>query len=475
MGGFIATPVSGAPLSPTLYQQFYESNPVRIEIVLNGGNYSAQEVTYTENGHGATDTATIIIPLSSNPDFTVELFRGDYFGYFDAPNGVTVYSPQNAPGSSYAFSDNSPVYVQIHAGFPQNPALGSSRISQLPIQFTGIVDLYSAVFENDTVTFTCRSLGAPLVDDTLMTTSMNQTMAQFIAQMSKKYGLPAPIINLSPGFIPATIQEVLAYDQIGGSNFAASLYGMHPMDLMIRGAQVDDADVWVDVRTGAIHYESPDTFETTRAIVDMQYGRDWMGLSASHAPQFSKNVEVQVHTHQPRTKTSTTVRVQNDASGNITVATSSRFTTSDVVLGTNQTIAQVTATSPTGVVSNSTTYSTVSGGNITAKAQQGAGETGKQKYPLYVGNVSPARAATIAKAYWRHISQHEFAIEGEVPMTLRWLSTLSITALIRISGAPWSLVNNTYYPRKLEHHISVEEGWKIKVSALNHRLASGAV
>jgi len=469
------TITDGAALLPVSFDPFYEHHQLSLVVAVNGTRYKATEVRYSENAHGATDTATIIIPLSSATDLTLDLFRGDIT--VAGGKGPASIVPPSTPGSSVAATDNSPVFAEIYAGFPQTPTVGSTNIAQLKRLFVGEVDKYSGKFDANTVTFTCRSLGAPLVDDRLVGVSGNQTMAQFLAQQAAKYGLPAPIVKLGAGAIPATINEILGYEQIGGANFAAALNGVHPSDLAIRGAQVDDTDVWLDITDGTIHYESPSSFVASRSIIELKYGRHWMALGVDHSPQFSKTVQVQLHSHQPRLKQSTTVRVENDEFGNVIVTPRSVYTTSDVFLGTNQTIANSTVTAPDGTQKSSTTFgsTTTSGGNYTAAAGQGARESAKQKYPLFVGNVSPARAQAMAKAYWRQISQHEFAIEGEVPVTSNLLANLSITSLIRLTGTPWSLVNDTYYPRSLEHAISVNEGWRVKISALNHRLASGAV
>lgn len=487
--------------APVSYEQHYETAQLSCVIVLNGVRYPCISASWTENAHGATDQAKITIPLSVNKDFTVTLFRGDYTYKLDAsgnpylvspgtpgakvvaiyPNGTTALVPAGTalPAGAKISSNNSPVYVEIWAGFPQNQAIGSTDISQLKRKFYGQVDLYTGSFDKNGVTFTCRSIGAALVDNRLQNISGSQTMKDLLTQQAVRYGLPPPVVTYVPGSKPATIQEILAYDQVGGSNYFSTLYGMRVWDMAIRGAQVDDVDVWVDIATGTIHYEAPK--QVSRNVVDLKYGRDWMELGASHAPNFSKTIQVQVHAHQPHSKVSTTIRVSNDADGNLTTAVNSKFTSSDAVLGTNQTVGSSSTTSSTGTTSTSTTISSSFGGNFNASIGQGAGESAIQKYNFYVGNVSPERATTMAQAFWRQISQHEFAIEGKVPITNRLLASLSITSLLRVHGTPWSLVNTSglsgdaYYPRALDHEISVENGWTCTIQALNNKLAGNAV
>lgn len=89
--------------------------------------------------------------------------------------------------------------------------------------------------------------------------------------------------------------------------------------------------------------------------------------------------------------------------------------------------------------------------------------------------MSPERAASIAKARRRQISQHLYMIEGEVPITNRLLGQLSITSLLRIHGNPWSLTNSQYYPRSIEYTASVTEGFRAKIVALSLQLSSGGV
>jgi hypothetical protein len=482
-------------LSDVDYTPFYETNQLSAVAVIDGARYPIISASWTENAHGATDQGTVTLPLSTNPDFTIALFRGDYTFKVDKdgnqhlaspgtpgakvlaiyPNGTTAFVPEGArlPAGSSVTSNNAPVLIEIYAGFPKTQAIGSTDINQLSRRFYGQVDLYNGVFHEDTVTFSFRSRGACLVDNHLTNVSANQTMQQFLEQQAVRYGLPKPVVNYVPGSKPATIQEILSYDQVGGANFNAALYGMRPMDLSIRGAQVDDTDVWVDAATGTIHYEAPKA--VTRATVDLKYGRDWIEFDGSHAPNFSKTVQVQVHTHQPRAKFSTTIRIENDADGNVVTKQSSKFTTSDSILGTNQTIGTSSSTGANGKPINSTTLSSSYGGNFNASIGQGAGEGAKQKYVFFVGNKSPEQASAIGLAFWRQISQHEFAVKGKVPITNRLLSSLSITSLLRIHGVPWSLVNDTYYPRALEHEISVENGWTCAIAGLNHRLAGGGV
>ncbi len=470
-----------APLNDVVYEAWSEVNALGMVVVLDGLRYSVISARWTENAHGAGDTLSVTVPLSTNPDFPIQLFRGQPSVQFFSPTGVSLVVPSGTPGAitpaltpAETAASNADVVVELWVGFPQNPTVDATSIDQLQRRFLGEVDLYSGVFHDDTVTFSCRSLAAHLIDDHVTGVSMNQTVGDFLTKQATRLGLPTPVITSLPGMQPATIQEVLRYDQIGGASFAASLYGLHPMDLAIRGAQVDDADAWVDIRTGVIHYEPPSLVDRGDPIV-LKWGRDWIGLSGSHAPQFSKNIEVVVHAYNPRTSVKTTVRVVDNGDGSVTTTQSQSTVTSSAVLGTNQTVRTGITTNANGTRTTSISSGTSSGGAFTTRAGQGAAESAKQRYPLYVGAVSPQRAVQMAQAYRRQISQHEFSIEGEIPITNRLQADLSITSLLRITGAPWSLINDTYYPRAIEYTCSLEDGWKARVLALNHRLANASV
>lgn len=471
---------AGVPLQDVSYDPIYETGSLSLVIVIDQNRYLASHATWSENAHGASDQATIVVSLSTSPDFPSELFRGEILSAKETAMQGTggAVSASNAKArliaaTSLGIDPNAPVYLELYAGFTQNPEVGSTNIDQLHRQFYGVVDTYSGSFDADTVTFTARSLAARLIDNKLTNISLNQTIEQFIRTQSAFYGLPDPVFNFPYGFVPATIQQVLAYDQIGGAGFSTAIHNMSPMDLIVRGSTVDDTETWVDVRTGAVHYESPLDVDKTRTQITMKYGRDWKTLSSTHSPHNSKRIQVDVHAYSPHTRISVTVRSEVDEDGTVTTGDPRVVTaTSQALFGGDQTLS--TSTNPaTG--SSSSTISSGTGGSFTARAKQGAGESAVQHYSLYVSGLSPEQARARANAYRRQISQHEYAIEGEFPMTQRLAQSLTITALLDIKGTPWNLVNDLYFPRVLDHTLSVEEGWHVKVNALNHRIANGGV
>lgn len=454
----VTPPPAFVPLQAVTYTPWSEVDALGIVVKIDGTAYPVIEASWTENAHGAADTLTVTVNLSTSPDFPTQLFRGT------GPN----------PDAVELANASADVIIELWVGFNQNPTVSPTSVEQLSRWFLGEVDKYSGKFEADTVTFSARSLGAHFVDDTLTNVSANQTLEQFIAGQASKYGLPYPNVILNPAHQPFTIQEVLAYDQIGGSNYQSSLYGMHPLDLMIRGAQCDDTDTWIDVRDGTPNYVWPPA--VSRAQIDLEWGRDWISLDPEHSPQFSDQVQVTAYAHQPRTRTSTTVSVSNDGSGNVTTTVRSGTAQSSAILGTNQTVStSTTVNQATGTSSTSTSVSSSVGGNTTITAKTGAKASPKQVYPLYVGNVSPDRAAQMAQAYRRQISQHLYMVTGEVPITKAIAAALSITTLLNISGSPWQKVNGTYYPRSIEYTVNMSVGWRATITALSLQIAQGGV
>src|SRR5579884_1041076 len=86
----------------------FESSTPRAFVKIDNRSYGITSYELTTNIHGATDTASCSMPISSNPDFPYQLFRG--------PGG---------PASGAAANPDQPVYFEIWAGFPSNPASGA--------------------------------------------------------------------------------------------------------------------------------------------------------------------------------------------------------------------------------------------------------------------------------------------------------------------------------------------------------------
>lgn len=446
------------PLQPVTFDPFFETGTVHPVAVINGKPYQIVKAQIDDNAHGATGGATVTLDIDSNPDFTVDLFRG-------TPDASTGQLP---------IENDDPVYIQIYLGFESEIAAQPTDISQLTLLFYGIVDLYSATFHDGNVEFSCRSLAAPLVDDRVTGVTMNETTTQFVQRCAARVGL-TPVILLEDASL--TLQEVLAASFIGGYNFASALYGMKFWDLILRAALFDGADAWVYL--DKLYYvatsitDSGQDTTLQRNVVPLKWGRDFTvddGCTGTHAPQFNKNISVEVHTYQRRTRWSTGTRASRNGSS-LTLQTISRQATASPDFGT----PSITTTTINSDGTSSTSTSTIGGGGYNSVTQPGS-ETGKERYVYFVRNISPARANALAQSLCRQISQHEYQIEGRTPVTKATLATFNIMSWLNITGLPYRYFNGAkYYPRKITTFIDRDEGAYRTFQAVNHALPAGAV
>jgi len=450
---FVPTQADFPLVRPTFVQKNTTAKPYSV-IVLNGKSYVPLTWDIDNNAHGATGSATVTLDIGSNPDFTQELFRGD-----------SPLVPSDTSG--IAITDNTPVYIQIYAGFPSSLA-SETDTSQLVLLWYGTVDQYSAMFHADRVTFACRSFAAPLVANRITRISMSETSVAFLQYEATRIGMNfVPI--LPPGYSPITIQQVLGQEFIGGANFASALYGKRIWDLGIQCAMFDNVDLWVDKDT--VYYAATNLIP--RQTIALSYGRDIEvdgGLTGTHSPQFSKNVQVELHTYQPRTRMSRSVHIASTPDGGYSVTPQSREVTSQPIFGTPDLVT--TATSGDGTVTVTTTSST--GGAFSSKTGI-ASESGKERYIYFVPNQNQAALNNLGQSIWRSISQHEYAIDFEIAVTPELLAQLNITSKVKLSDVPYRYFNDVYFSRTMRLRMSPLEGLRASFQAVNHLLPQGAV
>ena len=202
--------------------------------------------------------ALVDIPLSSTPDWTVELFRD--------------------------VNQNEPVYVEISAGFPP-PGVPVTSTVGLNLRFIGILDIYTLQIDEDLGSFRCRSLAAPLVDTQITTLVQNMTSVDFVNYYAGVLKLN-PVIALANA--PVMVGSVASNDQVG------AILNQRVWDIMKQLAQIDDVDLWCDGTN--LYYASQALVNTT--TVDLKYGRDLFSLSMTHSPQGNKNVRVDVRSYK---------------------------------------------------------------------------------------------------------------------------------------------------------------------------------
>jgi hypothetical protein len=409
-------------------------------VQINGEYYVPESWSLEINAHGATNTATIKIPIKGNPDFTQTLFRGN---------------------------NQAPIPVTVLCGFPSKPAPPKIMASQLIPRFVGTVDSYEPILSATEyeVIFHCRSAAAALIDNKITVPIMGaaQTSVAFLESVTKQFGLQSKTY-LPSGFSPVTLPMVF------NGTFMYGVHNIRIWDLLLQCAQFDDVDVWESL--GTVYYGAPGSIP--RNTVNLQWLQDVERLDGSHSPNFNRNIIVVVRTYQAKTRTSVSTRTITNpfTGGGVTVSTVSRTITSQPIFGTTERVS--TSISSTGDVV--TTTSSTTGGLQTGQAGGSVSETKKERYVFYVRNIDAAHAQALANAKWRQLSMHEYSMSFELPVTTSLADQLSITSLIQLSGHPYSAFNAKYWPRRItENWEPMSTGWTWKIDCVNHVLPQGAV
>jgi hypothetical protein len=418
----------------------YEKNDPRFCVQINGVTYAGKAYTIDYNAHGATDVATITLPIRKNdPDWSVLLAAFNQ----DTPAYVNIYAARSLPTYN-----------------PKQPSIGGMNI-----RFAGVIDQYDIELQvgTDEITFKCRSLAAPLIATKLTTpfASASTTTVQFIQEQAARFGLGTKINVAST---PYTMQDVLA------SEYVTGVRNWVVWDLMLRCAMHDDVDIWVD-KYGVLHYEAASLLDPSRAIIDCTWGKNVSSLKLTHTLQFTKNIQVEVHSYTKRTRFSSTSRASSSGDGGVSISTSSRFTSGQPVFGTNSYIT--TTYHPDG--STSVTSSSVSGGPSNSGTSGPISESGKEIYPFYVYNKTTQQCDDLAAKFYRQITMHEYAIDITIPVTADNWNTMDITAFLNLSAVPYQKFNSKFWPRKITESMSAKQKFEWSVTALNHTLPLGAV
>lgn len=426
-------PPNNVPLLPVDYEQMHETSVVRAVAIIQGKRYQVSSWSIERNAHGATDAADVTLPLKGNPDFTVALFR-------DAHN-------------------TSQVPISIYLGVLQSqPTTQATDITGLTRIFVGQVDQYTTDYAGNIVTFHCRSLAAPLVDNRITQLARNMTTKQFVAAVAKQYGLTVNY-QLAPGQQPITIADLY------GDEFATGVQNQRIWDLLIAASQFDDVDVWVD--GSVLNYAAPSVIKRTHVYV--KWGKNLVDLSAVHSPLFSKAIRIEVRIYNPKTRQSTISRVETLAGGGVKITTSSKRVTSTPDFGTPN--LTTTSVGPNGTTSTS---SVVSGGTFKTTGQQGPNESTIERYTIYIRGGTPTSANQRAQAEWRRISMMEYAVTMHLPMSRAYFPVV-IDSVLELSGTPNQHINARYWPRRITYTGGVDQDPMIEVEALSHVLPQGQV
>ncbi|MDE2102103.1 MAG: hypothetical protein KGL39_32960 [Patescibacteria group bacterium] len=428
------------PILPVNYKPVFDTLQPRAMVIIDGHGYPLDSFRCSYNAHGATDEATVVLPISGDaspelpayPDWTTSIARSDELG-----NG------------------NVPVFIKIYAGFGTPNTL----------RFSGTVDMYSVQFDGNKTTFTARSLAGPLTSTKITTPFANQetmTTQAFIQKACATFGLSTKFTPNPSGY--GTMLDVL------GSEYVTGVRSWYIWDLMLQCAQYDDVDIWVD-RSGVLHYEAASLIK--RANLEYVWGSNILRLTGTHSPQFSRNVSVQVHSWTKQTRITSVARIQTDVDGGVTVTQYTRAVTSTPIFGTTEVVR--TSISGDGTVTVGTTTSSGGSANAGTGFASAASDTGKQRYIFFVKNKTLAQCVQIANNIWRQISQHEFAIKLSAPVTKSSLAVMDVTASIVLYETPMSGFNVGYWPRQIVESFDTSSGWMWDIDAVNHELAQGAV
>jgi hypothetical protein len=425
----------------------YNSHNSRFEqprsvVVLAGTAYLPISVEVTMSAHGTLGTASVTLPISSNPDFS------------------TILKTQQNDGS---------VVAQIYMGFPATPSADLSDFTQLQRVFWGVVDTLEPRFgESNEVTITMRSLGALLELTKHTNLSLNETTTAFVIAAANAVGLKYQIV-LKKNQVPGTLGEVYGRDlMVGYTNQRVS-------QTLVNCAEYDDVDVYVIDDT--LHYCDPGSIQ--RKVVPLRWGQDFISFSGKHSPAFNKNIKVEVRTSNPKIRFSHTVRHSYDANGNETVTESTRETVSTQDFGSNATTkTSSTQNLTTGSSSTSTTTSA-------ANPQGGVFNTGKTSIPsdssaeLYVVRIpglSREKANALAKTIALQISRNEFSATMTLTPSSQQLKDINITSWLTVTDLPYSRFNTSpqylyYWPRRITLKLDLNgSGLSMDIEAINHRL-----
>ncbi len=452
----------------------FETSAPRMVAIINGTSYEVIDASVELVAHGFSNEAECTLAIVGNPDFSIILG--------DASSDTSSTITTNASGAPSSISLNSSdlsnaettsnpsVYFELWAGLFESPQYGSLDTTGMVRLFLGVIESYDAPFNEGAVTFQLRSIAADLADTKITRLTIGEVVSStFLQEQATAAGLLAvgpnqPIAN------PVTVQQLLGREFIGGAAFAATVYRKSAADLLIQGASFDDADVWLEDDT--IYYQQA-RYVNRGTPISLVHGRDFAlqdGIIGSHALRQSNNVQVDVHSFNIRTRVATRTRITVDP---VTLAatkiTSSQTISKSIPLyGTNSTLSQTTG--PTG-----TTFSeaTSTGGSVTSRSGLASGPSNVEKYSYYVPNQSPETCNTLATAIARQIASLEYRLVFTFPMKIELVSQVKIRSEFKISGLPYDRFNATYWPRKITHKLSLSEGWKCTVEAVNHAILSG--
>jgi hypothetical protein len=447
--GPIGSGVPFSSLEPISFTQSGEVCRPRAFVKVDGRLYALKSYTIKKNCHGATNEATFLVSIANNPDWSNQLFRG---------TGRTGQT------------DNSPVYIEIWAGFPPNPG-STPTTAGLTRRFYGVLDEWDPDNLSQTE-FHCRSIASPLTTDRITTAVQNLTTVDFIKRVCAPYGIK---VVIDPSLTnPFTLGQVYAGEYIIG------LHNLIKWDVLLRSSWFDDVDVWED--DGTLYYVHPwnvSTVVPTSKTLQLQYGTNVKSFKGNHAPQFSRNIRVVVSSYRAKTRTSVNTRIQSVV-GNLSGVSVTQVVKTSIASpqwGTNA------GTTTTYYNDGTTTVSRWTGsGGSSSGSNAPIGDSGLEMYRFPVPNLSSPQCQALALAIWRQISQHEYSGEIILSVTPENLQYLNIESRFNLDGYVMAFFNTLYWPRSFDEEFEMAEensgnagGWTVTLNVINHTPPLGGV
>jgi hypothetical protein len=205
------------------------------------------------------------------------------------------------------------------------------------------------------------------------------------------------------------------------------------------------------------------------------YGRDILNFKPSHAPQFSRNIKVQIHTYSSKERLSAATRVMSVVGG-LNVAQIIKYSTATPDWGTNG--GTSTTYNDDGTVSQSKWSAT---GGSSSGSNAPISESGQEDYDEYIPNLSPTEVQALTMALWRQISQHEYQATFDLMVTPDRLPYLNIENRFIVDGYGMAKFNTEYWPRTMTETFDMAtepggdeaQGWRVSIHAVNHTLPLG--
>lgn len=439
--------------------QYAHSYQPRALVKLFGNFYVPSSIEIQHNSHGATDTATVTLPIVGEDPVSKKTIP-DFIG-MSRSSTINAYP------------------IAIYAGFPPSAALGSFSAQQLALRFDGMLDIINPVYGENYYEITCRSWAAILIETKTTASWQNFTTTQLVQALAAKHKLTANIqlrrVKMSDG--STAQQEPQLVSTVYGQTFTVGTRNFQEWDLLLACAQADDVDLWVDGQT--LNYVAPEL--VTRPRLYFEYGKDIAKIQASHAASFSKFVSVEVRSYQPKITIGTVSRVSQSADGNVTTSTRQVQRSRASIFGTLTSVSSSVSIGDNGSVSTSHGVSTQSGGAASSGPTSSPGDTLKMKYVFHRPGLNRAACDKLALAIWRDISAHEIVATMERAVTHEILDNLNATTVFQLSGLPTASANGPYYVKRIDETFSVSqdpdssesEGWNFEAILVNHALPTG--